>query len=179
MYCPNCAASIDGSKYCRACGANVSLVPQALTGRLPETQSEGESEGRRGRHRRRGAPNLERAAGSFFTGIGFLFVSLAVWRFFPGGFVWWFWMLIPAFACIGEGVGQYLRVREIERQARMFPPTTPVQLNQPETIHPSLPPGQPRHDPAETSTPTTSELKPPSSITEHTTKHLEAQRRGE
>ncbi|MDQ3650266.1 MAG: zinc-ribbon domain-containing protein [Acidobacteriota bacterium] len=37
MYCPSCAVqNVEGASYCRACGANISLVPQAMTGRLPE-----------------------------------------------------------------------------------------------------------------------------------------------
>ena len=37
MYCPNCAATIDGVKFCRSCGSNVSLVPQAMSGQLPQS----------------------------------------------------------------------------------------------------------------------------------------------
>ena len=42
MYCPNCAAQIeDTQKYCRSCGANVSLVSQALKGILPGNDDAG------------------------------------------------------------------------------------------------------------------------------------------
>ncbi|MFN2482444.1 MAG: zinc-ribbon domain-containing protein, partial [Pyrinomonadaceae bacterium] len=35
MFCPKCAAhNLDEAKFCRACGADISLVPQALTGQL-------------------------------------------------------------------------------------------------------------------------------------------------
>jgi hypothetical protein len=36
MYCPQCANPVDGTKFCRSCGANVSLVPQALAGQAPD-----------------------------------------------------------------------------------------------------------------------------------------------
>ena len=37
MYCPKCAnKNAEAKKFCRSCGSNLSLVPQALTGRLPE-----------------------------------------------------------------------------------------------------------------------------------------------
>lgn len=161
MYCPNCAAPIDGTKFCRSCGTNVSLVPQALTGQLP-TQVAVEDE-RRGRHRHRGKrpPSIEKAASSFFTGLGFVLVALAARRFAPAGEIWWFWMLIPAFACIGEGVGQFWRVRA-ERQAALQNLNSPARL--PEVSQPALP---------QMEIPNTSDLENPSSVTEHTTRHLE------
>lgn len=178
MYCPNCAAQVDGMKFCRQCGANVSLVPQALTGQLPVAQPEPPvtelSYSRRERRHRRHQqpPSLENAGREFFGGLGFLLLSLAIWFFFPGGKFWWFWMLIPAFMAMGKGVGQYLAVRE----QRQFP--TPS-YQTPITV-PSTPP-QPQF-----SVPTTSELKlpervvgGPQSITEHTTRHLDAASRRE
>jgi hypothetical protein len=167
MYCPNCAAPIDGAKFCRSCGANVSLVPQALTGQLPPA-AEPEDGRRRHRHRQK-EPSIEKATTNFFTGIGFLLASLAVWFFFPGGFVWWWGLLIPAFACIGEGVGQYLRLREQRRQQQ--------QLHSAISYYQA--PVQPSPRAAELSAPTTSELALPSSVTEHTTRHLESSRRRE
>src|SRR5215210_813257 len=101
MYCPNCATSnLDGAKFCRSCGADISLVPQALTGRLPQNQPvETDDEGRR-RRGRRGAPSLDRAIKSMFMGMGFLLVSIVL-AFAPMGRGWWFWMLIPAFSILG------------------------------------------------------------------------------
>lgn len=168
MYCPNCANPIDGTqKFCRSCGANVSLVPQALTGRLPEPMMV--EEDRRGRHRRRGKrpPSIEGAVSSFFIGVGFLAVAIAVGKYAPAGQIWWFWMLIPAFSCIGGGIGQYLKLKEAERQRQQAFPPPPPQVN-------FQPPVQPRV--SELSAPTTSELIKPSSVTEHTTRHLEQQR---
>jgi hypothetical protein len=176
MYCPNCAAQVDGMKFCRQCGANVSLVPQALTGHLPAGQASSASAAPFNHHlshknKSARSPSIEGAAREFFTGIGFLFVSLAIWRFFPGGFVWWFWLLIPAFGAMGKGIGQYLSLRE---QQRMLPPSPQFQ---PPT---ALPQAQPQ---PQFSAPTTSELKlpasaapPPASVTEHTTALLERER---
>ncbi|MEP7341120.1 MAG: zinc ribbon domain-containing protein [Acidobacteriota bacterium] len=168
MFCPSCANPIDGAqKFCRSCGANVSLVPQAMTGRLPEVIQE--EEGRHGRRRRRDKrpPTIEGAVSSIFAGIGFLAVSLAVSRYAPAGQIWWFWMLIPAFSCIGSGVGQYLKLKEAQRQPSFPPP--PPQVNFPS-------PAQPQPRAAELSAPTTSELINPSSVTEQTTRHLEKKR---
>jgi len=167
MYCPNCAAPIDGAKFCRSCGANVSLVPQAMKGQLPQSDgANGELHfgvhhlGRR--HRGRKEPSIEKATTSFFSGIGFLLAAMFVSFRFPGGFTWGWAFLFPAFALIGEGVGQYLRLKEQQRQQSTFnqPGSQPV-VYQPPAQAPAL------------SAPTTSELVKPSSVTENTTRHLE------
>lgn len=160
MYCPSCAAPIEGTKFCRACGANVSLIPQALSGQLPQSPARASF----GVHGRRGhkEPSIEKAASTFFTGFGFIFAAFAVMRYFPGGFTWGWAFFIPAFACIGEGVGQYLRLREQRRQQQQF--------NPPITSHMPMQPSPPA---AGISAPTTSELRDPSSVTEHTTRHLD------
>ncbi len=171
MYCPNCATPIDGMKYCRACGANVSLIPQALTGQLQQLTEEDGGRGRRGRRAKK-APNIEKAATNFFTGIGFILASILVLLFFPGGFTWGWALLIPAFVMIGEGVGQYLRLKQ-EREQQLLNRQV-NQFNRPANYQPPIPPAQ---SPA-LSAPTTSELAPPSSVAEHTTKHLESSRPG-
>lgn len=167
MYCPNCANPIDGTqKFCRACGSNVSLVPQAMTGRLPEPIQVGVFHGRHRRREKR-PPSIEGAVSSFFAGIGFLAVSIAIAKYAPAGQVWWFWMLIPAFSCIGAGVGQYLKLKEAARQSQQSFDSPAPPMNFPA-------PSQQRA--AELPAPTTSELIKPSSVTEHTTRHLEQQR---
>jgi len=168
MYCPNCAAPIDGAKFCRSCGSNVSLVPQAMAGEAPKSGA-AEGERRWGHHHwdwghhphRKKEPSVEGAVTSFFTGIGFIAAAIAVLRFAPAGFTWWWALLIPAFATMGQGVGQYLRWKE--QQRKQTPPNRPVIYQ------------APVQDPA-LSAPTTSELVKPSSVTEHTTKHLESSR---
>ena len=36
MFCPKCATqNLDGASFCRSCGANISLIPQALAGQVP------------------------------------------------------------------------------------------------------------------------------------------------
>ena len=82
MYCPNCAAPIDGAKFCRSCGSNVSLVPQAMAGQLPQSD-DGEDKRHRGRHHRdhrhgKKEPSIEKAATNFFSGIGFLLAAMFI-----------------------------------------------------------------------------------------------------
>jgi hypothetical protein len=173
MYCPNCASSIDGVKFCRSCGSNVSLVPQAMSGKLPQAKaSEGEYindyglhfgvHHSDGHHRRKKDLNVEHAMTEIFIGISFLIAAISVLIFAPAGVFWWWALLIPAFALFGEGVGKYLRLREQQRKQA----SPNFSVNQPVAYQSSeLPPT--------ISAPTTSELVKPSSVTEHTTRHLE------
>ncbi|MFN0109190.1 MAG: zinc-ribbon domain-containing protein [Blastocatellia bacterium] len=170
MYCPSCANPIeDNQKFCRACGANVSLVPHALTGQLPILSPEEDETTRHGRRKRRKLPTIENAVGNLFTGVGFLVAALFVTFWMPRGYTWGWAFLFPAFAMLGEGVGQYLKVKQLERERErgIIQPTIPMNFPQP------IPP-QPRV--VELSAPTTSELatpaSAPASIAEHTTKNL-------
>src|SRR6267142_2257218 len=110
MFCPKCAAqNIDGASFCRVCGANISLVPQALSGQAPVATEEYGRAARRARKRGVRVANIEHALRNVFVGIAFLLVALFLgWS---GRGWWWFWMLIPAFSCLGQGVAEYIRYR--------------------------------------------------------------------
>jgi zinc-ribbon domain len=164
MFCPKCAAqNLDGASYCRVCGANISLVPQAITGQLPRAVEEDESGFcGTGRKRRQKEPSLESAFKNAFIGIAFLLVALAL-LFSRVGTGWWFWMLIPAFSLMGTGVAQYIRYKEEQRRWMM--PGGRVQ-----------PPIQSAPSVRTLSSPNTGELAPtPPSVTEGTTRHLGAE----
>ena len=150
MFCPKCATqNLEGASFCRTCGANISLVSQALSGQLAQPLVEEIDEGRRGRRRGKQL-SLDHAFKNIFMGIAFLFIAIALSRSGQG---WWFWMLLPAFSMMGTGIAQYIRVRERERRASLAPP--PVAQTFPE---------RPR---------TPNELRPPvPSVTEGTTRHL-------
>jgi hypothetical protein len=166
MFCPQCAAkNLEGASFCRVCGANISLIQQALSGQLPQAREddEGLEIGRRAlRKMGRREPSLDHAIKKFFSGIAFLLISMAL-AFSPMGRGWWFWMLIPAFSMIGTGVAQYMRLRE--RQKQSFQPGT---LGQP-TIQP------PRQVDAFPVRNTGELVPPPPSVTEGTTRHLGAE----
>ena len=154
MFCPKCATNnLDGASFCRGCGANISLVPQALTGQMMQAPVEEVEEGGR-RHRRRrdkGEVTLDQAFKNTFMGIAFLLVAIALSRTI--GQVFWFWFLIPAFSLMGTGIAQYIRVREREKRTLMAPPPAPQAFAQ-----------QPRAP---------EELRAPvASVTEGTTRHL-------
>jgi hypothetical protein len=163
MFCPKCATqNLEGASYCRVCGANISLVPQALSGQLPEAREENAIEtGRRRRRGKRGELSLDHAFKNVFMGIAFLLIAIAL--SFSMGRGWWFWMLLPAFSMMGTGVAQYIRLKEAQKRA--FAPSG--------TLQPSIPAA-----PHVNSFPTrhTGELvPPPPSVTESTTRHLGAE----
>ena len=121
MFCPKCATqNLDGASFCRSCGANISLVPQALSGQLvqpppPVTEVDGGCRTRRGREL-----TLEQPFKNFFLGIAFIIISLVLSRTI--GQVWWFWMLIPAFSLMATGVAQFIRLQEHAKRASLTPP---------------------------------------------------------
>jgi hypothetical protein len=90
--------------------------------------------------------------------------------------VWGWAFLIPAFACIGEGVGQYLRLKEWERQQQFQAQYQQPQFNPPRSVPAPL-----QVDPQASaiSAPDTSDLSSPPSVTEHTTKNLDVSRQRE
>jgi hypothetical protein len=173
MYCPKCGTqNIEDAKFCRGCGADIGLVPQALTGHLPEKRAvgydaEGQPYDESGKRLRRHRdvprpPRLDKAITNTFTGIGFILVALSVLLFFPSGRIWWFWMLIPAFTTLGGGIAEYVRYKQSKGEEIRLPgiESRPAMPPQPARVS-ALPPRN------------TSELVPPPSVTEGTTRHLD------
>jgi hypothetical protein len=164
MFCPKCATqNLEGASFCRSCGANISLVPSALSGQLPQAREDEELyTGRRARRRHGREPSLDHAFKNMFMGIAFLLVSIAL-AFSGRGYGWWFWMLIPAFSLLGSGVAQCIRVREREKRSNLSGTVG----------QPSM---QSRQRVDEFPARNTGELvAPPPSVTEGTTRHLGAE----
>lgn len=164
MYCPSCGSkNLDDANFCRTCRSNLSLVPQALTGQLPQQPTERYD--KRGRRRYR-PPTLQNGIQKAFSGIGFLFVALACLLFAPAGRLWWFWMLIPAFTMLGKGISEIVAARQ---QLPMQQPQHSVPPQPPQQAIPPVPPA------VDYSAPKTGELsqQPPTSVTEGTTKLFE------
>ena len=164
MFCPKCATqNIDGAHFCRSCGANISLVPHALSGELPAVAEKEDRHQRRRRKRGQSSPpTVDGGIQSLMTGVGFLVVAIALAIFGRpiGAQVWWFWMLLPAFGLMGRGFAEIVRARQINPPAG----TQPTQQVPHRPAHDSLPASK------------TSELRPPvPSVTEGTTRHLGAE----
>ena len=159
MYCPNCGSqNADATAYCRTCGANLSLVPQALTGQLSDDRH---SRRRRKRSGHDGPPNLARGITSAFMGIAFVLVAFSVMLFAPAGRLWWFWMLIPAFGMLGRGVAEIVSARTALQQLHHNPTTATMPPRRQTGELPPEPPGY---------------VMPPPSVTEQTTRHLDPEK---
>ena len=171
MYCPKCAAqNVDDVKFCRVCGTNLSLVPQALTGQLPEAPADHRHGRQRGRDREHGGPpNIGHGITKAFVGLGFLMVALAL-SVSPAGRFWWYWMLIPAFGSLGKGIAEIVSFKYAQNQlqGQQNQPVSQPQLTPPPSPMPrvrntgELEPPPPAYNPL-----------PPPSVTEGTTRHLD------
>ncbi|MFL6228412.1 MAG: zinc-ribbon domain-containing protein [Pyrinomonadaceae bacterium] len=172
MFCPKCGVeNTETASFCRGCGSNISLVPQALTGTLPSPTAQDERRlsrrerrellKERARERKtRKPPSLDGAVVPFFGGIGFILVAFAIMFFMPGGAEWGFWMFIPAFFMIGSGVSEYMRWKQASLSPQLPAYTPPAAI--PPARATEIQPPRP-----------TSEIYAPGSVTEGTTKLLD------
>ena len=168
MFCPKCGTqNSDTGRFCRKCGVDLGNVSEALAERPSSAKLVD----------RKGKPiSYEQAIVKTFTGIAFLIVSIVL-AFSSIGRGWWFWMLIPAFSCLGAGIAQYVQLREYKRSSVGIAPMD--QQAMPGGVRSeTLPPPSTEFVPAAESRYKTGELVPPS-VTEGTTRHLEVDKEGE
>jgi hypothetical protein len=167
MFCPKCATqNADDARFCRGCGTDISLVPQAVSGALAERMAAAEEEDdrrdrrRRRRHRDDRLPSVDRAVRGIFLGAAFLFVAFAVRTWAPAGNIWWFWMFIPAAVNLADGIATAARLSQ-EGKKRNRQPYVPTQA--------AVPPPRPVSALPQRET---GEMIPPPSVAEGTTRHL-------
>lgn len=157
MFCPKCATqNIEGAHFCRTCGANLSLVPQALSGQLPTPSNIDYRMSRR--LKRRSQPSLEEGIRNVVMGLGFVTVAISIGLFGGeiGGRVWWFWLLIPAFGMLSRGISEIVRANR-NKNSQAAPPQQLQYSSPPQNLPPN-----------------TNELRPPvASVTEGTTRLLD------
>ncbi|HYH85978.1 MAG TPA: zinc-ribbon domain-containing protein [Pyrinomonadaceae bacterium] len=167
MFCPNCGArNLEDAKFCRSCGADIRLVPQAMTGHLIEVAThspeveEQEKEGGKKSKRKAKEPTLEKGLENIFSGIAFLIIFMLGFFYVPRAYLIWVWFIIPALGYVGEGLGQVIRSRSGRVALPNADAPTPATFKY-----------APRR--SELPAPDTSEIvMPPASVTEGTTRHL-------
>lgn len=172
MYCPKCGTkNPDNGKFCRKCGTDLNVVSDALTGKLDKSKVSSLVDNK-------GKPvNWESALSTLFTGIAFIAISIALANSVMGT-GWWFWMLIPGFACVGTGLAKIIQIKSNEKSKANFVSTkTERELSSNEKKE--LSPDRTEYiSPVTDSKYKTGDLVPPS-VTENTTKLLEMDSEGE
>ena len=170
MYCPQCAVqNLDDAKFCRGCGANVSLVPQALQGSLPVKSGANfkDEVEKRAKEKGRKPATVDDGLKNIFQGIGLLIIFLIGIYVFRGAFWLTIWFIIPALSSFGEGIGQLIRVRQERLQLLSHA------MHEGGNFRPTLFP--PAANLKQFSSPDTAEIvSPPGSVTDATTRHLDS-----
>ena len=172
MFCPRCGVNnLDDARFCRACGADISLVPQALNRQLPagafgvRRVREREERGKKEREYKpeEPPPTLEQGLQNTFFGVALLIIFYVAFFRYGGSFYIWGWLLIPALASFGEGLGQLIRS---QREPRALPHTAAFS---PDSLAATT-------RARELTAPDTYEIIPAQqpSVTESTTRHLVA-----
>ena len=172
MFCPKCATqNVDGASYCRSCGANISLIPHALSGTLPPPSAPDDLRSRRGRKRERDVePSLERGIINIFVGLGFIVAALAVMLRFPAGIFWGWSFFIPGFSNLGKGVASIVAARRVASM------NAQLQAGIPGTYFSNSSSGATPSMGVESGAQATGRLMTPvPSVTEGTTRHLGAE----
>ena len=160
MFCPKCGVkNLEDAKFCRGCGADIRLVPQALAGSLTELAAL-EPKGPDAKVSKPDEPpTLDKGVENVFGGVAFFLIVLLGFVYFRNFFLVWIWFIIPALGNLGKGIGQLIRV---SREPRVLPPASPEA--EPHAGRTPALPGA-----------ATAEIVPPS-VTENTTRNLGAAR---
>jgi hypothetical protein len=114
MFCPKCATqNVEGASYCRICGSNISLVPQALSGQLANQQEEARYDDRQLSRR---AASRDRAIRSLLMGVVFATMLALTSAFSTGKTHWYFWLLLPAMLMFSRGFAELIRLQVRSRR---------------------------------------------------------------
>ena len=147
MFCPKCGTqNPDDGRFCRSCGADLSNVSAALSGKTPPNQTSFYTD-RKGRVKSREPHDLiGEAVRETIVGIGFLVAAFLlfltnIW----GGQSWWWALIFPAFIALSKGIADFVKYKtltksQISAGAPQNVPNQIPQLNQ--TPNNALPPTQ-------------------------------------
>ena len=108
MYCPQCGTNnLTGGQFCRSCGANLSLVPKALSGELAQGSRAGAEA-----NKKKSAPRHAYGIRKIFAGLGFIVVALILMGSKAN---WGIWLLIPGFIALGKGIAATIEAKYGQR----------------------------------------------------------------
>lgn len=109
MYCPNCSGqNSDDAKFCRVCGSDLSLIVQAMTGKLSSAKTDSIRKRRDRDAEAQPSHKLQKSIVSGFMGLGFVAVGLSLMMYRE----WWgVFMFIPGFMFIGQGVSAFAALK--------------------------------------------------------------------
>jgi len=108
MYCPQCGTNnLTGGQFCRSCGANLSLVPKALSGELAQGSRAGAEA-----NKKKSAASHGYGVRKIFAGLGFIVVALILMGSKAG---WGIWLLIPGFIALGKGIAATIEAKYGQR----------------------------------------------------------------
>lgn len=174
MFCPKCGVqNLDDAKFCRACGADIRLVPQALTGRV--TRGDDDDADDAGEFDALGRSRVERGTRKLVKGLCFLMLFVLSVIYTRGGLFWaTFWFIFPAIAGISAGVGL------LAHHAWRHSGKLPGGIKNTSRLGAGATTALPSFRLNEVAPADTAEIvAPPASVTEGTTRHLGAVARDE
>jgi hypothetical protein len=108
MFCPKCGVNNPNEgQFCRKCGCDLKLVSDAISGKLMVSGNDKIKKSKK-------KPTWEETLTLLFVSIAFFTISIFL-AFQPMGAFWWFWLLIPAFATLAQGIGKIIELRQDQK----------------------------------------------------------------
>ncbi len=186
MFCPKCGTqNPDDGRFCRSCGADLSNVSAALSGKIAPHQPSFYTD-RKGRIKSREPHEIVgEGVRESIVAVGFLIAAYFlyytnIW----GGHAWWWALLFPAFIAFSKGISNLVKYKMMVQnpspsETIQNSPNQTRQLKQPQNQ--ALPPTQTDYvaPPRQSLYDTGEFAELPGSVTESTTRHLEMDSEGE
>ena len=171
MFCPKCGTkNPNDGKFCRKCGSDLKLVADAISGKLTVSDNYKHKKNKK-------QPTWEGALTLVFVSIAFFAISIFL-AFQPMGAYWWFWILVPAFATLGQGIAQVIELKQNREDKIKFSADENVFFPESEDVN-ALPPKQTEFVSNIPDTKHRTEDLVPPSVVEGTTRKLEMDSEGE